>query len=273
MINMESTDHLYVCPECKQSLDNYFCRHCSVLYPVRDGIPCFIPEAPPTERPDVRQVYDEIYSNHQDAWVDQGRSDYFVSYFCELARSRTQNRVLEIGCGEGSLLAAMAATRKFGVDPSINALRRARSRSDAECSVARSEQLPFPSASFDLVVTVGVMEHFEDPDAATREIYRVLSQPGHYIALIQTDLSSQQRILLKFRQFVFPRFRPIEFARWVRKKLHNPIVQPFRRSHTIESARQCIERSGLKVTEVITRSTHPGAPLAGPHVVIFVASK
>jgi ubiquinone/menaquinone biosynthesis C-methylase UbiE len=270
---MESADRIYVCPECKQPLDEFFCRHCSVQYTVHDGIPCFIPDSQPTERPDVRQVYDEIYRNHQDAWVDQGRSEEFISYFCKLARSRTQDRILEIGCGEGQLLAAMTATQKFGVDPSINALRRARSRSDVKCSVARSEQLPFPSASFDLVVTVGVMEHFEDPEAATREIQRVLLRPGHYIALIQTDLSTRQRILLKFHQFVFPRFRPIQFARWVRKKLHNPIVQPFRRSHTVESARQCIERSGLKIIEVITQSTHRGAPLAGPHVVILVACK
>lgn len=270
---MKSAGRIYACPECKQPLDNYFCRHCSVAYPVRDGIPCFIPDSPPTDKPDVRQVYDEIYTHHQDAWVDQGRSEEFVSYFCGLARSCTHDRTLEIGCGEGALLAALTATQKFGIDPSINALRRARSRSDAECAVARSEQLPFPSESFDLVVTVGVMEHFEDPAAATREIYRVLSRAGHYIALIQTDLSTQQRILLKFRQYVFPTFRPIQFARWVQKKLHNPIVQPFRKSHTIDSARKCIEQSSLKVIEVITRATHPSAPLAGPHVVILVACK
>jgi ubiquinone/menaquinone biosynthesis C-methylase UbiE/uncharacterized protein YbaR (Trm112 family) len=264
---------LYACPQCKQPLDNFFCRQCSVRYPVHDGIPCFIPDSSPPDGPDVRQVYDEIYRNHEDAWVDQGRSEPFVTYFCALARSRTENRLLEIGCGEGALLAAMSATQRFGIDPSINALKRARGRSDAECAVARSEQLPFPSASFDLVVTVGVMEHFGDPEAATREIYRVLSEPGHYIALIQTDLSTPQRLLLKFRQYVFPTFRPIEFARWARKKLHNPIAQPFRKSYTIEGARQCIERSGLKVTEVITRATHPAAPLAGSHVVIFVARK
>jgi hypothetical protein len=50
-------------------------------------------------------------------------------------------------------------------------------------------------------------------------------------------------------------------------------VQPFRKSLTIDSARKCIEQSGLKVTEVITRATHRGAPLAGPHVVILVAHK
>jgi len=270
---MESASRMYACPQCKQSLDNYFCRHCSVQYPVHDGIPCFIPDSSPTDTPDVRKVYDEIYRHHQDAWVDQGRSEEFISYFCGLARSSIPNRTLEIGCGEGALLEAITATEKFGIDPSINALRRARSRSNAECAVARSEQLPFPSASFDLVITVGVMEHFEDPNAATREIYRVLSRPGRYIALIQTDLNTRQRILLKFRQFVFPTFKPLQLARWVRKKLHNPIVQPFRKSYTIDSARDCIERSGFKVTEVVTRATHPKAPLAGPHVVILLASK
>lgn len=264
---------MYACPQCKQPLDNYFCRQCSAQYPLYDGIPCFIPGSSPSGGPDVRQVYDEIYLNHEDAWVDQGRSTDFINYFCDLARARTQNRILEIGCGEGALLAAMTATRKFGLDPSINALRRAKSRSDSECAVARSEQLPFPTASFDLVVTVGVMEHFEDPDGATREICRVLSESGHYIALIQTDLSTPQRMLLKFRQYIFPTFRPIELARWVQKKLRNPIVQPFRKSYTIEAARECIERSGLHVVEVITRATQPAAPLAGPHVVIFVARK
>jgi ubiquinone/menaquinone biosynthesis C-methylase UbiE len=264
---------VYACPQCKQPLENYLCRKCSVQYPLYDGIPCFIPNSPPPDKHDVRQIYDEIYRNHEDAWVDQGRSAEFVSYFCALAHSRTQNRILEIGCGEGALLAAMTATQKFGVDPSINALRRAKARSNAEFAVARSEELPFPAASFDLVVTVGVMEHFEDPDTATREIYRVLSETGHYIALIQTDLSMPQRILLKFRQYIFPRFRPVELLRWVRKKTHNPIVQPFRKSYTADSARECIERSGLKVTEVITLATHPTAPLAGSHVVIFLAHR
>lgn len=240
---------------------------------MHDGIPCFIADSSTPGRLDVREVYDEIYRNHQDVWVDQGRSEAFISYFCQLAGSLTQNRVLEIGCGEGSLLAALKAEQKFGIDPSINALRRARDRSTAKCAVARSEQLPFPSGSFELVITVGVMEHFEDADAATAEICRTLSEQGHYIALIQTDLSTPQRLLLKMRQYIFPRFRPVELARWVRKKIHNPIVQPFRKSYTIDGVRACIENSGLKVTEVITRASHPAAALAGPHVVIFVAQK
>jgi ubiquinone/menaquinone biosynthesis C-methylase UbiE len=264
---------VYACPECKFPLDNFFCHQCSIGYPVRDGIPVFIPDSSAPDRPDVRQVYDDIYRDHQDVWVDQGRSDDFISYFCELSQSSPEDRVLEIGCGEGALLAALTAARKFGIDPSINALRRARLRSTAEFSVARCEQLPFASASFDLVLTVGVMEHFEDPEIATKEIHRTLSDSGRYIALIQTDLSMRERVILKMRQYVFPRFRPVQLVMWAKKKLHNPIVQPFRRSYTVDSARECIERSGLTLRNVITKATHPTAPLAGSHVVILVAQK
>ena len=269
---------MYVCPKCKlplesHSLENYLCPSCSVEYPIHGRIPCFILDSFAPDKPDVRQVYDQIYSNHQDVWVDQGRSETFVAYFCAIARSLSQGRVLEIGCGEGSLLAALTAAEKFGIDPSIKALSRARDRSNAECAVARSEQLPFPPAFFDLVVTVGVMEHFQDPDAANREIYRVLAKNGHYIALIQTDLSIPQRFCLKLRQYIFPRFHPIQLARWVLKKIRNPIAQPFRKSYTVDGARACIEQSGLTLINLITTRTHRSVPLAGPHVVILVARK
>src|SRR5262249_47196970 len=115
-----------------------------------------------------------------------GRADSFQEYFAGLVSAVPHARLLEIGCGEGILLAALPGTGKHGIDPSIHALQRARLRSNAELAVARCEQLPFPSAGLDVVVAVGVMEHFEDVDAATAEIARVLAPGGHYIALIQT---------------------------------------------------------------------------------------
>jgi SAM-dependent methyltransferase len=264
---------MYACPKCKIPLTQFTCKPCGVTYPILDQIPCFLVAQPGDSGEELRNIYDEIYSHHEDVWIDQGRSEQFQSYFGDLARSFSTDRVLELGCGEGTLLAALTASQKYGIDPSVHALVRARNRSAAECAVARAEELPFPSGSFDLVIAVGVMEHFEKPDEATAEVRRVLAPAGHYVALIHTDQTAPDRLALKAREFLYPRPRPVALLKWLRKKIWHPIVQPLRKSYTIDSARQCLERNGLTVKRIITRETQPDAPLAGRHVVILVAQR
>jgi len=262
---------MYVCPKCKTMLTELSCERCGVTYASMHGIPCLLAARPGEGGEELRRIYDDIYRHHEDVWIDQGRPDMFQSYFADLAGSLTTDRVLELGCGEGTVLAALAATHKYGIDPSIHALVRARKKSNADCAVARAEELPFPSASFDLVVAVGVMEHFENPDLASAEVRRVLAPAGHYIALIHTDMTRSDRLRLKAREFLYPRPRPVAMVKWLRKKIWHPIVQPLRKSYSIASARQCLERNGLAVKQIITLETHPDAPLAGRHVVILVA--
>jgi SAM-dependent methyltransferase len=262
---------MYVCPKCKNPLAQLTCGQCGVTYPILQEIPCFLVAQPGDTGEELRRTYDQIYRHHEDVWIDQGRSEQFQSYFGDLARSFSTGRVLELGCGEGTLLSALTGTQKYGIDPSIHALVRARKRSAAECAVARAEELPFPSGSFDLVVAVGVMEHFEKPDEAAAEVRRVLAPGGHYVALIHTDQTARDRLALKAREFLYPRPRPLALVKWIRKKIWHPIVQPLRKSYTIDSARRCLERNGLKVKQIIMRETAPHAPLAGRHVVILVA--
>lgn len=122
---------------------------------IAEDIPWFLADAPADGARSTREVYDEIYRHHQDVWEDQGRSEPFLRYFSELAAAHSAGTVLEIGCGEGAQLAALSARQKFGIDLSLHALLRARRRCSAACAVARAEELPFPTDSIDLVVSVG----------------------------------------------------------------------------------------------------------------------
>jgi SAM-dependent methyltransferase len=264
---------MYVCPRCKAPLVEFACRACGVSYPLVEEIPCFLMGSPGDGRQKIREIYDEIYTHHKDVWIDQGRSERFRNWFSDLAASFSTGPLLEIGCGEGLLLSAFRSKTRVGIDPSIRALMRAHKVSAAPCAVARAEELPFPSDSFDVVVSVGVMEHFENQDAAASEIRRVLRRSGHYLALIHTDMTRSERLRLKLREFLVPLPRPIALIKWIRKKLFHPIVQPLRKSYTIDGAREILERNGLNVTQIITRNSNRDAPLAGGHVVVFVAEK
>jgi ubiquinone/menaquinone biosynthesis C-methylase UbiE len=86
-------------------------------------------------------------------------------------------RVLEVGCGEGEMIAALQRRRGadfVGSDISPGILGEARRRYPALPAVAQSAtDLAFPARSFDLVIACEVLEHLPDPLAALREIARV----------------------------------------------------------------------------------------------------
>jgi ubiquinone/menaquinone biosynthesis C-methylase UbiE len=97
-------------------------------------------------------------------------------------------RVLEVGCGDGALLQAMAESGALatGVDPDLNMLAAARARAVSArvpmtLLAGRAERLPFPDASFDAVCAVTVLCFVADPADAIHEMVRVLRPGGRLV--------------------------------------------------------------------------------------------
>jgi SAM-dependent methyltransferase len=264
---------LYICPDCRTPLDVLRCTTCQARFEETAGVPNLLPRNPKYEAPRLSAAYQAIYTNRTRVWEDQGRTPQFIEYFARLARQYSSGRILEIGCGEGFLLAALAGAEKFATDLSATALRRAQQRSQASGCVALAERLPYADESFDLVASVGVMEHFLFDMEATAEIHRVLRRGGHYIALIHVRQGVAARIGQKMREYVLPRPHPIAFAQWLWSKVHKPVTQPVQRGYTLESGRACLQNSGFALQQTISQRSEPQAPLIGPHVVIYVAQK
>lgn len=265
---------MLTCPDCKTSLVNLRCNVCAVEFGTTDGVPVLISRRAATDlNSRVSSAYEEIYTDRSGVWVDQGRTPEFITYFASLITENHPEHTLEIGCGEGFLLAAVNAKHKCAIDVSGNALLSARRKTSAELAVAFAEHLPFPDQAFDTVYSVGVMEHFVNDGAATSEIRRVLRVGGTYLALIHTHLTFAGRIRQKIREYVSPQFRPLALSKWIAKKVIRPIRQPIQHIYTIESASSCLTRAGLAVRKVITLQSEPSAPLAGHHVVIFICDR
>ena len=97
-------------------------------------------------------------------------------------------RVLDAGCGDGALLCAAAsrAAQATGLDPDPAMLRAARARAgaagiEADFLEGRVENLPFPDASFDVVVSITVLCFVPDAALAVREMARVLRPGGRLV--------------------------------------------------------------------------------------------
>jgi ubiquinone/menaquinone biosynthesis C-methylase UbiE len=97
---------------------------------------------------------------------------------------------LDAGCGTGFLSLELAARghRVTGIDFAPAMLAEARRKAAAQSLAIRfeeadAEQLPFPNASFDLVVSRHVLWTLPHPEAAIDEWLRVL-RPGGRLAIV-----------------------------------------------------------------------------------------
>ena len=110
------------------------------------------------------------------------------------AEIRPGHRVLEIGCGTGNL--ALLAKRLHpdaevvGLDPDPKALTRARRKAARKALPVRldigfAQELPYPDASFDRVLSALMFHHLgpDEKEKALREVRRVL-KPGGSLHLL-----------------------------------------------------------------------------------------
>lgn len=122
--------------------------------------------------------------------VDADRYGAYAPWLPAVAgfQARAGARLLEVGCGMGTDLAAFArgGAEVFAVDLTPRHLHIARERLRVEGHPVRlvrsdGESLPFPDASFDVVYSFGVLHHTPDTQKAFDEIHRVLRPGGRAI--------------------------------------------------------------------------------------------
>ncbi len=217
-INLED---IFACPKCKTPLKNHIkngqCPKCNFAFKKEDQI-WHLLNISKKRTLASQKLYENV---HDHKFIGPKDGSYEI-----LASFAKGNRTLNIACGQGYI--EKLAPYTIGLDFSYNALKRAKQKGVKNLILADAHSLPFKDNSFDITISAGNLEHFENPQKALNEMARV----------------SKIQILTVHRQLPIP-FYPILFKliSLVLKINHQPIEKPLNQKYV----EKMILKAGLKI--------------------------
>ena len=117
----------------------------------------------------------EYFNNHSNEWNKKEKEYmiYFYKSILEMLNTK-KGSLLDVGCGTGRYAKLFSKNFNYtGIDASDNMIKLAKKKN---CNVYFGDckkRIPFKNNSFDIVVSIGVLEHLGDYTHALHEMKRV----------------------------------------------------------------------------------------------------
>lgn len=164
---------------------------------------------------------------------------------------KPEHFVLDVGAGAGHLNAYEfkgKIKKMVGVDydprVKVNPLLD-------EGVVCGADAMPFPDNSFDLVFSVYVMEHIDDPASFTSNVFRVLKPGGYYLSITPNRFHYVPLIAS---------ITPTAFHKWVNKRRGRDVGDTFPtyyRLNSMAAQRFHFSNAGFKVKDIGSVEVQP----------------
>lgn len=165
--------------------------------------------------------WDDVYRNGRRPYTFpdvKGNRFHFALAGVLERHARPGSAVLELGCG-GSLwlpyLAKIHECQVSGIDFSAEGIKKAQAHLDQNGAAGRLHQTDFlnPPADlagrFDLVYSLGVVEHFDDPEAMLRSFAEFLKPGGKLLTWIPNTAGWIMRLQQWADQEIYNRHYPL----------------------------------------------------------------
>jgi ubiquinone/menaquinone biosynthesis C-methylase UbiE len=190
------------CPRCLgtdlRAIDGRIsCRSCTTQYPVKNGILDLLGNDPdeiitPFQRlmqtPPVVSIYEKLWRRAGYYLASSRSFKHEMQTVLRIRKGKSADRTLDLACGTGVFtrpLARIGDNPVVGLDlswPMLNQAQKLLKREGLSNVVfirATAFSLPFVDAAFSYVNCCGALHLFDRPDAALREIGRILEPGGH----------------------------------------------------------------------------------------------
>jgi len=95
-------------------------------------------------------------------------------------------RILDVGCGDATVLSSLNRGERFGTDISSTILDYAAANKGIRLTQAYGDHLPFADNSFDVVTCMEVLEHVPNPPDIIAELRRVTKRDGKVLITVPT---------------------------------------------------------------------------------------
>jgi len=142
-----------------------------------------------------------------------GSDGYRKTLAREHIRARPSDRILDVGCGPGSMVPYLPRSEYVGFDANPDYIQQAQRRfPEAHFTCDRVNEYNLPQSEyFDIVIALGILHHLEDKEAVQlfRMARRTLKPQGRLITLDGVWVAGQSR----FAKFLLSRDR----GRFVRR--------------------------------------------------------
>jgi SAM-dependent methyltransferase len=194
-------------------------------------------------------------------WWYRGRRTVLAGVIARLGLPPNP-RILDAGCGSGRNMVELARQGTVtGVELSETSVSLAREREVGEVIEGSVLQMPFDPDSFDLAVSLDVIEHLEDDLGALRELRRVVAPGGSLLVTVPAYRwlwSGHDEINHHYRRYTRCSLRRVaEEAGWeqTRTTYFNSLLLP------VAILLRALERLNTKTTESSLDLWVPPEPL------------
>ena len=131
-------------------------------------------------------LYKEQYENQKKHWWFVAKKKIIMSKVWKVKKKKLDLQILDMGCGTGLMLSELAKVGKTsGMDFSKEAIKYAKKSYDGTILQGTLPlKVPYDKDSFDLIVSLDVIEHIDDDEKTLQVIHNLLKDGGKCILTV-----------------------------------------------------------------------------------------